>query len=193
MTTKDALIRFYQFNKLNLTDDFNAHCVRVYIGCILAPVPNIQARKKYLVYHDMHHIITGYSIKRVGESEVSAWELGTGTYQRPIIMIMNLFALSTGFVLEPKRVYRAYLLGCRSNNLYRYVQSTKTESATEIPIDILQKENLNIKSSIRLKSLRIIEFFMYLFVSMIIHISMLFIGKFLLFAERIKLCLKKRN
>ena len=30
MTTKEALIGFYKFNRLNLTDDFKAHCVRVY-------------------------------------------------------------------------------------------------------------------------------------------------------------------
>lgn len=46
MTIKEALIGFYKFNNLNLTADFESHCVRVYIGCLLAPVPNVKARKK---------------------------------------------------------------------------------------------------------------------------------------------------
>lgn len=77
LSVKEALIGFYKFNRLNLSNDFSSHCVRVYIGCILAPVPNIKARRKYLKFHDIHHIITEYGIDRIGESEVSAWELGS--------------------------------------------------------------------------------------------------------------------
>ena len=117
MTTKEALIGFYKFNRLNLAEDFKSHCVRVYIGCILAPVPNVKARKKYLKFHDMHHIITGYGIDRIGESEVSAWELGSRSCRKPLISIMNLFALSTGFVLDRRRVTSAFYRGCKSKNL----------------------------------------------------------------------------
>lgn len=56
MTTKEALMGIYKFNRLNLTDDFKAHCVRVYIGCLLTPVLNIPARKKDMMFHDLHHI-----------------------------------------------------------------------------------------------------------------------------------------
>ena len=118
MTTREALIGFYKFNRLNLTADFESHCVRVYIGCILAPVPNINARKKYLKFHDLHHVMTGYGIGRVGESQISAWELGSKSCKKPLISIMNLFALSTGFILKPTRVIEAYYRGCRSKNLY---------------------------------------------------------------------------
>jgi hypothetical protein len=118
MTTKEALVGFYKFNQLNLTDDFKTHCVRVYIGCLLTPVPNIPARIKYLMFHDLHHILANYGIDRVGESEISAWELGSRSCRKPIIAIMNLFALSTGFILEPKRVIAAFYRGCRSKNLY---------------------------------------------------------------------------
>lgn len=118
MTTKEALLGFYQFHKLNLSEDFKSHCVRVYIGCLLAPVPNVNARKKYLKFHDLHHIMTGYGIGKIGESEVSAWELGSRSCKKPLISIMNLFALSTGYILSPDRVTKAFFRGCKSKNLY---------------------------------------------------------------------------
>ncbi len=97
MNVKEALIGCYKFNQLDIAGDFESHCVRLYIGCILAPVPNIKARMKYLKFHDLHHIMSGYGIDRIGDSEISAWELGSRSCRKPIISIMNLFALSTGY------------------------------------------------------------------------------------------------
>ena len=193
MTVKEALIGFYKFNSLNLTDDFESHCVRVYIGCILAPVPTINARKKYLKFHDLHHIMSGYGIDRVGESEISAWELGSRSCRKPLISIMNLFALSTGFILKPKKVTAAFYIGCKSKNLY-YL----SDSMTEADIDALQIENvkvghLEICDKVRYKWLRQIEFTGYLFFSMIIHILILIAGKFLITADWVKNRITKPN
>ncbi|MEN2400166.1 hypothetical protein GKZ90_0010280 [Flavobacterium sp. MC2016-06] len=193
MTTKEALIGFYQYNQLNLITDFESHCVRVYIGCILAPVPNINARKKYLKFHDLHHIMTEYGIDRVGESEISAWELGSRSCRKPLISIMNLFALSTGFVLKPRKVIDAYYRGCRSKNLY-YLSDQMTETQIDaLNINEVKKEHLEIYDKIKFKFLRQIEFAFYITASMIIHVSMLFIGKTLLIAEKLKNKLKLAN
>lgn len=186
LTIKEALIGFYKFNQLNLTDDFSSHCVRVYIGCLLAPVPNLRARKKYLKFHDMHHIITEYGIDRIGESEISAWELGSRSCRKPIISVMNLFALSTGFVLSPSRVLKAFYRGCRSKNLY-YKSNTITENEIdELNLTDVKKDHLEIREVIKYKWLRQIEFAGYVFLSMIIHIGMLVAGKMLLTAEWLK-------
>lgn len=183
MTTKEALLGFYKFNKLNLEEDFKSHCVRVYIGCLLTPVPNIKARKKYLKFHDLHHIITNYSIDRVGESEVSAWELGSRSCRKPLISIMNLFALSTGFILAPKKVWQAFYSGCKSKNLYYLVDSPKEE---EYKIENIKSTHFEIKQKIKFKFLRQLEFLFYLFFSFIIHVIMLVAGKILFFIEKLK-------
>lgn len=186
MTAREALIGFYKYNQLNLTADFESHCVRVYIGCILTPVPNISARKKYLKFHDLHHIMTDYGIDRVGESEISAWELGSRSCRKPLISIMNLFALSTGFVLKPKRVIQAFYRGCRSKNLY-YMSTEMLEADIDnLNIHEIKNQHLDFKEEIKFKFFRQIELVGYLFFSMIIHISMLIIGKILLTAENIK-------
>ncbi len=191
MTTKDALIGFYRFNQLNLTADFESHCVRVYIGCILAPVPNIKARKKYLKFHDLQHIMTGYGIDRIGESEISAWELGSRSCRRPIISIMNLFALSTGFILSPSKVIEAFYRGCRSKNLY-YLSNTMTETEIDaLNLHEIRTKHLEIRQTIKFKWLRQIEFTGYVFFSMLIHVAMLVAGKLLLTAESLKNKFKK--
>ena len=186
MTIKDALIGFYRFNQLNLSADFESHCVRVYIGCILAPVPNLKSRIKYLKFHDLHHIMSGYGIDRIGESEISAWELGSRSCRKPIISIMNLFALSTGFILSPSKVIEAFYRGCRSKNLY-YLSDAMTEPEIDnLNLHELKITHLEIRTVIKFKWLRQIEFTGYLFFSMLIHIAMLFAGKILLTAEWIK-------
>lgn len=186
MTTKEALIGFYKFNNLNLSADFESHCVRVYIGCILAPVPNLKARKKYLKFHDLHHIMTDYGIDRVGESEISAWELGSRSCRKPLISIMNLFALSTGFILKPKKVIEAFYSGCRSKNLYYLSDSMPEAEINTLNLADTKAKHLEIKEIIKYKLLRQIEFLGYIFFSLIIHVTMLIAGKTLLTAEWIK-------
>lgn len=102
-TLNQAIDLFYQKNGFGpIVGDREPLTVGVYTGCLIVPMPNIGVRHKYLKYHDIHHILTGYTVGRIGEGEVSAWELGTGSmFSHPILGIMNLIALSTGFFLAP--------------------------------------------------------------------------------------------
>ncbi|MCJ8210106.1 hypothetical protein MUY27_10330 [Mucilaginibacter sp. RS28] len=186
MTVKEALIGFYKFNQLNLTADLESHCVRVYIGCLLAPVPNIDARKKYLKFHDMHHIMAGYGIDRVGESEISAWELGSRSCRKPIISVMNLFALSTGFILNPRGVTAAFHRGCRSKNLYYMADSMSEAEIDHLDMEAVKASHLEIYPRVANKWLRDTEFAGYIFISMFLHVGMLVAGKLLLIAESVK-------
>lgn len=191
LTINEALIGFYKFNQLNLSQDFSSHCVRVYIGCILAPVPNINARKKYLKFHDIHHIITEYGIDRIGESEISAWELGSRSCRKPIISVMNLFALSTGFILSPKKVINAFYRGCRSKNLYYMSDSMSGAEIDQLNLTDIKTNHLEIHPKVKYKILRQIELTGYLFFSLIIHVLMLIAGKALLLAEQVRNSIKK--
>ena len=106
---KDELAAFYQRYGLGDVVGSRPKTVPVYTGCLLVPLPNIETRRKYLKYHDLHHLMTRYSVGRIGEGEVSAWELGTGSMvASPMLGLMNLIALSTGLFLEPGRMWRAF-------------------------------------------------------------------------------------
>src|SRR3954463_3447299 len=120
MTLDEELAAFYSKSGFGQVVGTRPLTVPVYTGCMLVPLPNIETRRRFLKYHDLHHLVTGYSVGRIGEGEVSAWELGTGSaFVSPVLGTMNLIALSTGLFVAPGRMWRAFRRGCRSENLYR--------------------------------------------------------------------------
>ncbi|MBB1520865.1 hypothetical protein [Aquipseudomonas guryensis] len=170
MTLKEELAAFYHRCGFADTADRQACTVPVYTGCLLVPLPNIETRHRYLKYHDLHHVATGYSTGRIGEGEVSAWELGTGSmFHSPLLGTMNLIALSTGLVLEPKRMWRAFRRGCRSRNLYPQTMRTKIDSEYWPDLPALRQELLESRRDPLPSALRSIEFGAYAATAMLIH------------------------
>ena len=170
MTLHDELAAFYRRNGFGDVVGARPLTVRVYTGCMLVPLPNIETRRRFLKYHDLHHLITGYSVGRIGEGEVSAWELGTGSaFVSPTLGVMNLIALSTGLVLEPKRMWRAFRRGCSSRNLYPAAVRADVESGRWPDIWTLRKELLEVRASSVPTAARATEFALYAAVAMLIH------------------------
>lgn len=170
MEIKDELALFYENNGFGEIIGERPLTVRVYTGCMLVPLPNIETRYLYLKYHDLHHLVTGYSVGRIGEGEVSAWELGTGSFfVNPILGMMNFIALSTGLMLQPKRMWTAFQKGCKSNNLYskrrrNQVDSGRWKNVAAVKSDIL--ETVSPKAPVLL---RIPEFAMYSIIAVFVH------------------------
>src|SRR6476620_762344 len=161
MTLDQELIFFYKRNGFGDVPGSRPLTVSVYTGCMLVPMPNIETRRVFLKYHDLHHLITGYSVGRIGEGEVSAWELGTGSAcVSPTLGIMNLIALSTGLVLEPARMWRAYRRGCRSRNLYSAAVRALVESGRWQDIASLRQEILEVRNA-GIPVVRAVEFGFY--------------------------------
>ena len=99
MTLDDELAAFHRRSGFGASVSARPRTVPVYTGRMRVPLPNIETRRRFLKYHDLHHLLTGYSVGRIGEGEVSAWELGSGSARiSPTLAIMNLIALSTGLV-----------------------------------------------------------------------------------------------
>src|SRR6476620_1487986 len=137
-TLQDELAAFYRKIGFGEVVGRRSRAVKVYTGCMLVPLPDIETRRRFLKYHDLHHLVTGYSVGRIGEGEVSAWELGTGSaFVSPLLGVMNLIALSTGLVLEPRRMWRAFLRGCASRNLYPHAVRADIDRGKWIDIDAL--------------------------------------------------------
>ena len=170
MSIEQELYDFYQRHGFGEDLGKRRKTVSVYTGCILVPVPNIETRRRYLKYHDLHHLITGYSVGRIGEGEISAWELGTGTvYLHPMLGIMNMIALSTGLVLKPKRMWQAFQRGCKSCNLYSSKAQSEVDSGRWDNISEMRECILEIRN----KSpgiLRSIEFGVFSSLAMLIHV-----------------------
>jgi hypothetical protein len=171
VTLQDELASFYKRSGFGEVVGARSLTVPVYTGCMLVPLPNIETRRRFLKYHDLHHLVTGYSVGRIGEGEVSAWELGTGSaYVSPLLGVMNLIALSTGLVLEPRRMWRAFLRGCASRNLYPEAVRADIDRGRWVDSEALRREILEIKPpSGPAPLLRTVEFAVYSAIAMLIH------------------------
>lgn len=170
MTLHEELAAFYRKSGFGDVLGTRPLTVPVYTGCMLVPLPNIEARRRYLKYHDLHHLMTGYSVGRIGEGEVSAWELGTGSmFVSPALGTMNLIALSTGLVLEPKRMWRAFCRGCVSRNLYPAAMRADVDAGRWADIAALRQEVLEVRTSGNPSTVRTAEFGIYAAAAMLIH------------------------
>ncbi len=172
---QSELQAFYQRSGFGNSIGKHTLMVPVYTGCMLVPLPNIETRRRYLKYHDLHHLMTGYSVGRIGEGEVSAWELGTGSiYVSPMLGIMNLIALSTGLILQRQRMWLAFKRGCRSKNLYKADVRGQIDANRWAGIDAVRCDKLEIKKDIAFFPLRAIEFSFYACASLFIHALLVF-------------------
>lgn len=170
MSLDAELAAFYAANHFGPVVGARPLTVPVYTGCILVPLPNIETRRRYLKYHDLHHLLTGYSVGRLGEGEVSAWELGTGSmFASPMLGTMNLIALSTGLFLEPGRMWRAFRRGCTSRNLYSASVRQDVDAGQWPDVAALRRDFVEVKSSAAPLAVRALEFGSYGAAAVVIH------------------------
>jgi ubiquinone biosynthesis protein Coq4 len=69
-------------------------------------------------YHDLHHVATGYDTDFRGEGEIGAWEVATGCRGYVAAWWLNLIAMWIGCMIAPRRIFRAFVRGRHTRNLY---------------------------------------------------------------------------
>jgi hypothetical protein len=85
------------------------------------PIPNTRARKRAVRIHDLNHLVSGYRTDRIGELEISAWELGSGgCSDYGAAWVLDLAGLIGGLLVAPRRTARAFAVGRSQQNLYRF-------------------------------------------------------------------------
>jgi hypothetical protein len=173
MNIEQSLSKFYEESGFEVETGNRPAFVAVFVGCLLIPLPNVETRRKYIKYHDLHHVITGFGATQVGEGEVSAWELGTGSFLQPILMFMNLIAISTALAVDPTRVFKAYLLGCKSRNLYCPKVRKQIDSGELDNIDELRLKFVSCRCSDHWISLKVVPFIAYALVACAIHVVLI--------------------
>jgi hypothetical protein len=122
MLVRDARDEFFRINKLGPDGGLSDRWVK-----IEAPfpfyIPNIPARRRAVVLHDIHHIAAPFDTSWAGEAEIGAWEIA-GAWT------LNLAAFFWGLFIAPRKLFRAFCRGRRSHNLYHqgYADSVLAES-----------------------------------------------------------------
>src|SRR5919112_2557509 len=80
--------------------------------------PNTAGRRRAVRFHDLHHVLTEYPTTWRGEFETAAWEVAGGVNRYWEGWLLDLLGFAAGLFVWPRRVYRAFMRGRRSTNLY---------------------------------------------------------------------------
>ncbi|MFO0759987.1 MAG: hypothetical protein U0359_26115 [Byssovorax sp.] len=141
MTLRAARQRYFEDNGFGADGGYGARWVDFKLGPLPMPFPNTDARRRAVVYHDLHHLVTGYRTDFLGELEISAWEIGAGCKGFVVPWQLNLAGLYTGAFLIPRRTFRAFLRGRRSESLYgRSVDALLDRTVGEVTAEALSDE-----------------------------------------------------
>lgn len=118
-SVQQTLAEFYHRNDFDLDGGISKQVSWVKIGPIPLPIINLKSRKKALLFHDIHHILTGYDTSLKGEAEISAWEIAAGGWGRLwYVWMIVLSGFAMGVVFFPGATRRAFEAGKRHKNAY---------------------------------------------------------------------------
>ena len=87
-------------------------------GLLHIRMPNFGWRKRAIVRHDLHHLLTGYPCTPTGEMQLAAWEFAAGRFPHPGATAFCLPLVGMGAVVSPRRTFAAFVRGRRSTSLY---------------------------------------------------------------------------
>jgi hypothetical protein len=114
----DARRVYFDANAFGADGGYAQRWVKVKLGPLPIWFPNSAGRVKAVRYHDLHHVATGYDTDLMGEGEIGAWEVASGCRGFVAAWVLNLLAMVLGSVISPARLFRAFVRGRHSRNLY---------------------------------------------------------------------------
>lgn len=115
-TVGEALV---EFRKACGLDD---ECATTSWTCRLGPLavrlPNFNWRRRAILAHDLHHLLTGFPCTMRGEFQMAAWEFGAGPMPHWGATLFCLPLVLAGSLWAPSRMLRAFVAGRRSRSLH---------------------------------------------------------------------------
>ena len=118
-TIKEALSIFFEKYQLGPDGGMSDRWAKLRFGNFYIPFPNTASRKRALMFHDIHHIATGYESNWKGECEISAWEVSTGCGSYTAAWVLDLGGFALGLMVFPIATFKAFVRGRRTLNFYR--------------------------------------------------------------------------
>jgi hypothetical protein len=119
LTLREARERYFAANGFGADGGYSLAWVQVKVGPLRFKIPNTKSRKRAVRFHDLHHALTGYRTSFRGECEIGAWEVATGCADHWAAWFLNLSTVGTGLLFAAGDVWRAFVRGRHSANLYR--------------------------------------------------------------------------
>jgi len=119
MTLGQARARYFELNNFGSDGGYEERWIKVKVWRIPIWLPNTAGRVRAVKLHDLHHVLTEYPTTWRGEAEISAWELGSGGLRKYYAgWILDILNLAQGLVVNPVGLYRGFMRGRRSKNLF---------------------------------------------------------------------------
>ncbi|HEX8282280.1 MAG TPA: hypothetical protein VF588_02955 [Pyrinomonadaceae bacterium] len=118
LTLGEARARLFAAGGLGEDGGYGAGWVWLKMWRIPFAFPNTAGRRRAVKFHDLHHVLTGYPTTWRGEFEIAAWEVAGGVNRYWEGWVLDLLGFAAGLFVWPRRVYRAFMRGRRSANLY---------------------------------------------------------------------------
>ncbi len=137
-TPRELLPAFYKQYRLDEDGGKSKPHVKIELTKkIFLYIPNFTARKKAVLKHDIHHIVTGYPSTITGETEISAWEIASGCKKYWAAWVLDMSGMMMGIVFNFWGVIKAFARGRKTKNLYYNIIST--EEVLDMKLSELQK------------------------------------------------------
>ena len=172
-TIKEALTIFFEKYQLGPDGGMSDRWVKLRFGKFYIPIPNTASRKKALIFHDVHHIATGYQSNWKGECEIGAWEVSTGCGSYTAAWLLDLAVFALGLLIFPVATFKAFVRGRRTLNFYRNSYS----GAELMPMEIEQVQallKLNTASNAPASAVEILAFFWWSCIAAVFAITFFF-------------------
>jgi hypothetical protein len=119
MTLDDASDLYFSLNGFGPDGGYQDRWIKVKVWHIPIWLPNTEGRRRAVKLHDLHHVLTEYPTTWRGDAEISAWEIGSGGLRRYYAgWLLDLMNIAQGLVVNSTGVYRGFMHGRRTSNLY---------------------------------------------------------------------------
>ncbi len=119
MTLGDARKLYFRISNFGEAGGYEERWIKVRVWRIPIWLPNTAGRVKAVKLHDLHHVLTEYPTTWRGEAEISAWEVGSGGLHGYYAgWLLDLMNMAQGLVVNPRGVYRGFMRGRQTSNLF---------------------------------------------------------------------------
>ncbi|MFL6332348.1 MAG: hypothetical protein ACJ754_03305 [Pyrinomonadaceae bacterium] len=118
LTLGEARARLFALGGLGEDGGYGDAWVKLRLWGIPFAFPNTDGRRRAVRFHDLHHVLTEYPTTWRGEFEIAAWEVASGVRRYWVGWLLDLLGFACGLVVYPRAVYKAFVRGRHSSNLY---------------------------------------------------------------------------
>jgi hypothetical protein len=118
LTLGEARTRFCAEHGLPPDGGDDAGSWVIHFARLTIRLPNFAWRRRALLRHDLHHIVTGYACSPIGEMQMAAWEFAAGRFPNRMATAFCLPLVAMGAALAPKATFAAFLRGRAGATLY---------------------------------------------------------------------------